>query len=379
MTWIALKMLTGDRNKFFGIVFGVMFASLLISHQMSIFVGIMNRTRSQIQDVLEPDLWVMDKKVRYVDEVEPRPEMDLHRVRGVEGVDWAVRFYKGLVRARLDDGNFRQVVLLGIDDASFIGAPREMVLGSLADLRRPDAFLIDEAGYSYLWPDQPVELGKVVEMNDRRAVLVGVCKASPPFQTLPIVFARYSQAVSFAPKERNTMSFVLVKSRAGENLKDLADRIERQTGLAAHTQAEFSWKTIDFFIKFTGIPVNFGITVALGFIVGVAIAGQTFYLFTVENLRQFGALKAMGVGNGRLVGMIFVQALAVGLLGYCIGMGLCAGFFEATKHQLHLAGFMLHWQVMLITAVSVLVIVGMSSLISIRKVLVLEPAIVFRS
>ncbi|MEI7683527.1 MAG: ABC transporter permease [Planctomycetota bacterium] len=378
MTWVALKMLTGDRNKFFGIVFGVMFASLLISHQLSIFVGIMDRTRSQIKDVLEADLWVMDPKVRYIDEVEPRPEMDLHRVRGVEGVSWAVRFYKGMVRARLDDGNFRQVVLLGIDDASFVGAPREMVQGSLADLRRPDAFIIDEAGYSYLWPGQPIELGKVVEMNDHRAILVGVCKASPPFQTLPIVFSRYSQAIRFAPPERNTMSFVLVKGKPGVDLGELSERISAQTSLAAYTQDAFSRKTIDFFIKYTGIPVNFGITVALGFIVGIAIAGQTFYLFTVENLRQFGALKAMGVSNGRLVAMILVQGFVVGILGYGIGMGLCAAFFESTKHQLHLAGFCLRWQIMVVTAISVLVIVGLSSLLSVRKVLVLEPAIVFR-
>lgn len=378
MTWIALKMLTGDRNKFFGIVFGVMFASVLISHQLSIFVGIMDRTRSQIKDVCEPDLWVMDPKVRYVDEVEPRPEMDLHRVRGVEGVDWAVRFYKGLVRARLSDGNFRQVILLGIDDASMVGAPREMVQGSLADLRKPDAFVIDDAGYSYLWPGQPVELGKVIEMNDRRAVLVGICKASPPFQTLPIVYTRYSQATFFAPRERNTLSFILVKAKPGVPLGDLSTRIQGQTGLAALTPEQFSWKTIDFFIQFTGIPVNFGITVLLGFVVGVAIAGQTFYLFTVENLRQFGALKAMGVSNLSLIGMILVQGAVVGVLGYAIGMGLCALFFEATKHQVHLAGFMLRWQIMAITAVSVLVIVALSSIISMRKVLVLEPAIVFR-
>src|SRR5262249_21334311 len=137
-------------------------------------------------------------------------------------------------------------------------------------------------------------------------------------------------------------------------------------------------KTIDFYLKFTGIPVNFGITVALGFIVGVAIAGQTFYLFTIENLRQFGALKAMGVTNWRLAGMILVQGTVVGVMGYCIGMGLCALFFETTKHQLHLAGFMLHWQIMGITALSVLVIVALASLLSMHKVLVLEPAIVFR-
>jgi putative ABC transport system permease protein len=379
MTWIALKMLTGDRNKFFGIVFGVMFASLLISHQVSIFTGIMARTTSQIQDVVEPDLWVMDAKVRYVEEVEPRPEMDLHRVRGVEGVDWAVKLYKGLVRARLGDGNFRQVVLLGLDDASLVGAPREMVFGKLADLKNPDAFILDEAGYTYLWPDQPIELGKVVEMNDHRAVLVGVCKASAPFQTLPIAYARYSQAIHFAPRERNTLSFILVKAAPGQELGGLSRRITEQTGLAAHTQAQFSWKTIDFFMKFTGIPVNFGITVALGFIVGIAIAGQTFYLFTVENLRQFGALKAMGVSNLRLVGMILVQALVVGALGYGLGMGLTALFFESTKHLIHLAGFFMRWQILAGTAVAVLVIVTLASLLSIRKVLVLEPATVFRS
>jgi len=147
-----------------------------------------------------------------------------------------------------------------------------MIHGSIADLRKPDAFIIDEAGYTYLWPNQPVELGKVVEMNDHRAVLVGVCKASPPFQTLPIIYTRYSQATYFAPKERNTLSFILVKANEGQSLPALEERIREKTGLAAYTQSQFSWKTIDFFIKFTGIPVNFGITVALGFIVGAASA-----------------------------------------------------------------------------------------------------------
>jgi len=206
VTWIALKMLTGDRNKYFGIIFGVMFASLLIAHQISIFVGIMSRTTSQIQDVLEADVWVMDNKVRYVDEIPSLQDTVLHRVRGVEGVEWAVRLYKGTARARLDDGNFRQVILMGLDDATLVGAPREMVLGSLADLRRPDAVILDEAGYTYMWPDQPLRLGKVLEMNDRRAVVVGICKASAPFQTLPVVYTRYSQAVQFAPRERNLMS-----------------------------------------------------------------------------------------------------------------------------------------------------------------------------
>jgi putative ABC transport system permease protein len=378
MTWIALKMLTGDRNKYFGIVFGLMFASLLMAHQVSMFVGILRRTTSVIQDVLEADLWVMDNKVRYLDETPSLLDNDLQRVRGVPGVEWAVRLYKGTARARLADGNFRQVVLLGLDDATLVGAPRELVAGSLADLRNPDAVVIDEAGYTYMWPGEPIRLGRRMEMNDHRAVLVGVCKASPPFQTFPVVYTRYSQAVRFAPRERNLMPFVLVKARPGVPLPELSQRIARQTDLLALTGPEFAYRTIDYYLAYTGIPVNFGITVLLGFIVGVAIAGQTFYLFTIENLKQFGALKAMGVTNLRLVGMILLQGLVVGLVGYGLGMGLAALFFETTKHMVHLQGYFLPWQVMAGTAVAVAVIVVLASLLSIRRVLVLEPAIVFR-
>jgi putative ABC transport system permease protein len=378
MSWIAVKMLTGDRAKFLGIVFGITFATLLMSQQVALFVGIMRRTASQILDVRDADIWVMDDKVRYIDEVPALPETDLQRVRGVAGVEWAARLYKGQVRSRLADGNFRNVILFGLDDATLVGAPTELVHGTLADLRQPDAVIVDVAGHEYMWPGEPFVPGRVFEMNDRRAVLVGVCKASAPFTTLPVVYTRYSQAARFVPRERNLMSFVLVKAQDGLAPEELCRRINEQRGLTALTSDQFFWKTIRYFLSSTGIPVNFGITVALGFIVGVAIAGQTFYLFTLENLKQFGALKAMGLSNGRIVGMILLQALIVGAIGYGVGIGLAASFFEGTKHVVHLAGFYIPWQVLLGVAAAVLVIVVLSSLLSIRRVLVLEPAVVFR-
>ena len=142
--------------------------------------------------------------------------------------------------------------------------------------------------------------------------------------------------------------------------------------------AEFS-ATIGYYIKRTGIPVNFGITVALGFIVGAAVVGQTFYIFVIENLRQFGALKAMGVGNGTILRMVLLQAMVVAGIGYAIGIGLCAGFFEITSRvSIDLRGFQLPWQVALGTACAVLVIIVIASFASLRKVMVVDPAIVFR-
>src|SRR4029077_8982710 len=118
-------------------------------------------------------------------------------------------------------------------------------------------------------------------------------------------------ALGFAPRERNQLSFVLAHEKPGTSPQQVCRSIQESTGLAARTRNDMIWFVIGFYLRSTGIPVNFGITIALGFIVGTAIAGQTFYLFTLENLKQFGALKAMGVSNWRLVGMILLQATIV--------------------------------------------------------------------
>jgi putative ABC transport system permease protein len=378
MIWIALRMLMGDRAKYFGLIFGVAFATLLMSQQVSIFVGIIRRTASQITDVRDASIWVMDNKARYIDEVPPLPDTDLYRVRGVEGVQWAVRMYYGQNRARLENGNTRNLLLYGVDDETMVAAPQQMIVGSLADLKQPDAVIIDKAGYEYMWPGEPYRIGRTFELNDRRAVLVGVCKASPPFVTLPVLYTRYSQAVEFVPHRRNLMSFVLVQHEESEDPEEVCRRISEQTGLMALTQDQFFWKTVRYFLSSTGIPVNFGITITLGFIVGAAITGQTFYLFTIENLKQFGALKAMGVSNLRLIGMIMLQALVVGVLGYGIGIGLTAAFFESTSGITHLAGLSLTPLAAGGCGVAVLFIIMLTSLAAIAKVLVLEPAVVFR-
>jgi putative ABC transport system permease protein len=378
MNWVALKMLTGDRAKYLGIVFGVAFATLLMAQQTSIFVGVMLRTTSQIRDVADAGIWVMDPRVQYVEEVRPLPDTDLERVRGVPGVAWAVPYSRALVQARVEDGTFRQVLVLGLDDATLVGGPRRLVLGSLADLRTPDAVLVDETGFRLLWPGEPLRLGKTLEVGERRAVVAGVCKASAPFQSMPIVYTGYATAVRFSPSGRHHLSFVLARTEPGRDARAVCADINRRTGLLALTTDDFSWRTVGYYLGSTGIPINFGITVALGFVVGLAIAGQTFYLFTVENLKQFGALKAMGVSDRGIVSMILLQALVVGLLGYGLGMGATALFFMLTQGFMHLRGLFLPWQVMAGTAAAVGVIVVASSLLSVRRVLVLEPAVVFR-
>lgn len=370
-------MLTGNLGKYLGIVLGISFASLLISQQASIFCGLMSLTASQVRDIQGARIWVMDPNVQFVDDIKPMRDSALLRVRGVPGVAWAVNLYKGLGRARMATGTFQQVVLLGLDDATLVGAPTEIIAGDLSSLRRPDAVLMDERGARQLWPDDPFRLGRTFEMNDRRAIVVGICKASRTFQTFPIIYTRYSQALRYVPRERKVLSFVLAEPREGESVSGVCQRIERQTGFQALTNEQFAWKTIEYYLRRTGIPVNFGITVVLGFIVGTAVAGQTFYLFTVENLRQFGALKAIGATHRQIVTMLLSQAILVGLIGYGLGVGAAALFGELAKTQSKLA-FYMPWQVLVGTGLSVVVMLILSSLVSLRRVLILEPAVVFK-
>lgn len=410
MIWVALKMLTGDRTKYFGIIFGVAFAAVLMTQQMSIFVGLMDRTTSQIQDVKGVDLWIMDRDVLYIEDYKPMSDTILPRVRSVKGIRWAVPFYKNVTRIRLttdpseaqekreetsDDLDrptvYQQIMLLGVDDTTLVGAPgpRQMVVGKVSDLRRPDAVLVDKFSCNLLWREERDFLKKpedyrrfvnrTIEMNDHYAVVVGVCEATPNFQTLPILYTTYERAKSFTPPERKQMAFILAKLDKGADADAVSKEIARQTAnlLRARTPEEFSWDTIKYYFARTGIPINFIMTVALGFIVGTAIAGMTFYQFTVENLKQFGALKAMGLSNKRILGMILLQAMVVAPIGYSLGVGVAALFGVATQNDPTMAYFM-PWWVLAISAVAVFAICLLASLLSIRRVMVLEPAIVFR-
>jgi putative ABC transport system permease protein len=167
MNWVALRMLTGDRTKFLGIVFGVSFASLLMGQQMAIFCGLMRNTTSQIRDIEGADIWVMAESVQFVDDVKPMAESRLLQVRGVPGVEWAVRLFKGIGRARLADGNYQQVIVIGLDDATLVGAPgKDRILhGDLGDLRQPNAVFVDEFGWRFLYGEVPFEPGRTIEMN----------------------------------------------------------------------------------------------------------------------------------------------------------------------------------------------------------------------
>lgn len=375
---LALTMLTADKPKFYALIFAVASCVFLIAQQVSIFTGLMNRTTSQIKDVAPNMVWVMHPQTVYVDEVKPLADNDLERVRSVAGVESAVKLFKAFARISAPNGNFRLGILLGLDDATLLGAPGEMLLGSAADLKDPDALIIDDQGFRSLFPGRELAIGDMLELNDRKARIVGICKPRPPFQTFPVIYSKFSDAQSYIGRERRSMGFVLAKPLTGMSLEELAVRISAQTGLKAMPASRFAAATIWYYVGNTGIPVNFGLTISVAVLVGAIITGQTFYLFVLENLKPLAALKAIGAADGLLSRMILLQAGYVAALGIGLGIGLTAVFFEATGDIPHLRLFLFYWPTALGTSVLVMTITILVSIIAVRKVTRVEPGIVFK-
>ncbi len=376
MNYVALKMLFGDRPKYLMLLAGLTFSTMLIVQQGSIFWGLMTWSQSGITNVNAP-VWVTDSNINQVEEIKPLADTTVNVVRSVSGVEWAVPLYKGVQRARLRDGNYEQIALVGIESSTLIGRPARVLEGNIEELRSPDAVAIDQLGVERLGGPKNIHLGTTFEINDHRVRVVAIVKTQKSFQNFPFVYTTYERALSVTPEERRKLSYVLASPVSGISPEELARRIHEQTGLGAFTADQFGWKTIRWILQNTGIGVNFGTTVLLGFIVGMAISGQTFYLFTVENLPQFGALKAIGASTGMLARMILLQSFTVGSIGYGVGVGL-ATLFGLTAAGGDRLPFKETWPLLVGVAVALLLICSVSSVISIRKLAKLEPAIVFR-
>lgn len=379
MIWIAIRMLTGDRVKFIGLVFGVAFSTLLITQQLTVFVNLVTRGGSAAYDISEADIWVMDPASRTPDVVYPMPSTNLERVRGVDGVAWAVPLLRANALVRTVEGDLEAVGIVGVDDTTLIGLPRNMLKGAKQDLFAPDAVFIDDVGAERMLPPGTDPVGVTLELNDQRAVIRGIADSNPTFTSAVTLFTRYSNALRFVPGTRNRMSFILVRAQQGRDLQAVKANITRQTGLKARTSPEFAGEGVQYIVQNTGIPVNFGITVTLGVIVGIAIVGLTFTLFIRDNIKQFGALKAIGVTNGTIRRMVAAQAGLVALIGYGLGVAGATGFiYWSESWGGFFKNFFTPWQIPLVSLAAVLVMILLTGVLALRSVLKTDPAEVFR-
>ncbi len=375
---IALKMLMGDRAKYLLLVSALSFSVLLMTHQSSVFFGLLRWSTATLRNIQVP-LWVVDPLVQQPSEFLPLLQTDLPRVRSIDGVKWAVPLFFSIQQARLEDGAFKSIQLMGLDTTTLIGAPSKMVAGSLEDIWQDGAVIIDEVAVHHfsIGREHPIGIGDKLDVNDHELTVAGICKVDPSFFGYPYVFTTYDRALQIIPAKRKNLAFILAAPEKESELKLVAKNIETQTGLKAYTEEEFFWSTIDWVFKNTGIPFSFSITIIMGFLVGVAVSGQTFYSFILENLKHLGALKAMGASTTLLCRMLILQAFLVGFLGFGIGVGISSIFGHLAVGKSSFPFFM-PYQILIIPFIAVFLICTFSAILGINRVRKLDAAEVFR-
>ncbi|HYE62509.1 MAG TPA: ABC transporter permease [Phycisphaerales bacterium] len=374
MVHVALRMLFGDRAKYLTLVLGLAFAALLMNQQGAIFMGLLNQATGPLQNVTQPDLWVTDPGTKWVAEYRSLSDQKVGRVRSVPGVEWAEPFFNAWAVVELKNGDFKRVQLMGVPRTTLVGRPAVVTRGRIEDLWIPDAIMVDENSAPML--GNP-EIGDVLKMNDRRALVVGFCKAKRGFESNAIVYTTFDRAQEYSPVGRKRTSYILVKVKPDADVATVQAEINRIADVAAFTPQEFRKRSIEFIVTATGIGVNFGITITLGFVVGVLLSASVFYQFTLENLRHFAVLRAMGTQTRALVGMVLVQALVVAVVGYGIGAGVAGAFaIMSQKIESDLATYF-PWQLLVGSFFATLFTIGVGSLLSLRRVLRINVGTVF--
>jgi putative ABC transport system permease protein len=371
---IALKLLVNDRTKFFSVVTGITFSVFLIVQMTSMFAGILQRSFAPVANV-GASIWVMDPAVQTVASTIPLPNYVQDAVRSLDGVRYAVPVYFGGGLAKLSDGTYQAVSVIGLDDNSLYGRP-PLVKGKIEDIYGENGFIVvKDSEYGKL---RSPGVGSVFEINDHRAVIVGVAKVMMNgLFGLPTLYTTYNRALQYLPQTRFTVSYVLVEPKTPADVPRIQAAVAK-LGYLALTKQQFDQRIVNFYTFQTGVGANIMLMSVISFIVGLSISGQTFYSFVLENIDKFGALKAIGAQGRELVYMILFQALFTGLVGYGLGVGLCSGVIATMRHLNPNYAAVTTFLNLILAFGMMLVIAGASSYIAARKVLSIDPFEIFR-
>lgn len=372
---IGYKLLVNDRAKFSALLVGLTFSVFLMMQMTAMFAGILTRAYSTVTNIGAP-MWVMDPAVNTPTAVIALPDYLLDAVRSMEQVEYAVPVFIGNAQARLADGTYQIVSVVGLDDTSLYGRP-ELEQGAIEALYGENAFIVvHDSEFSKL--GSPT-LGTEFELNDHRGTVVGIAKVlSSGLIGVPTLYTTYRRAIEYIPTARFTISYILVKPRTAPGAMRIREEVAR-LGYLALTKAQFNQRIADYYIYQTGVGTNILLMTLISFLVGLSISGQTFYSFILENLDKFAALKAMGAKAQDLVLMILFMAISCALTGYGLGVGLMTGVIVLVRSYLpNYAAIVTFWNLGL-TFGLVTLIAGTSSYLGIRKVLRVEPFEIFRS
>ncbi len=376
MWTLARKLLLHDRLRFAVAIAGVSVSVMLVLVQVGLYFGFME-TASSIIDASTADIWVDKKGNESFENATTFDERAFYKISSVPGVAHAERVLMTWAQFKLANGGDLGVQVVGVDTtprSRSLLRPWNVVDGDVRRLAEPGAIMIDQTEYPKLKVDR---IGHVTEMSGVRSEVVALTSGIRSFTTSPILFADLRTARSYLRQtEAEPLTHVLVEVDPGADVSAVVARINELPYLAAYTTSQLSARTRTYWSQRTGVGAGFFTTAALAILVGFVVVGQILYSGTLQHIREYGTLKAMGAKNRAIVQVILSQAVISAALGFAAGVPLAmvmravlkgANLIVALTPELYLS-----------TAVVTAVMCSFAALLSIVKVLRLDPASVFK-
>lgn len=373
MPSLARRNLLHDRVRLVVTLTGIVFAVVLSSVQLGLFMGFRRATSDVIRQS-GADLWVKSAGVTHLENAVAFPDRKLYDALATPGVASAQRHVVQFTQWKKPDGGQEGVLLIGVDLAGTMGRPWNMVAGSIDALAEPDAVIVDELYLSKLGIRG---VGDVVEIRGRRARVVGLTRGIRTFTTSPPVFTSIKRALDYGGLAEDETLYLLVRTAPGTTPAAVAAALRaRLTDADVVTTEEWRLAQEGYWMFGTGAGITVLIAAALGLLVGIVVVAQTIYSATVDHLREYGTLKAMGATNAYLYRVILQQAAISAVAGYTIGMAVAlaaaAGSLQGTT------AIILEPPLAVALFVLTITMCLAASVISIRKVTRLDPAMVFK-
>jgi putative ABC transport system permease protein len=371
---LATKSLLHDKLRFLITVSGVAFAVMLVFVQVGLFLGLLDNASVTI-DHIDADLWVTSRNTPNVDFAHTFPETAVQRVCSVPGVRRADNLIVWFMTLTLPSGAQEGTLVYALEDFSRWNIPWNVETGNLEDLKRGQYFFLDASAVKRYGE---FETGEYREILGQRMKIIGRSKDALSFATTPISFMDFDRAQKLSPQQlSNRTTYVLVKLAPGADAAAVRAEIARRLPYNdVYTKKQWAARSRAYWIQSTGIGLNMSLTVFLGCLVGVVVVAQTLYTSTMEHIKEFGTVKAIGGGNGDIYRILARQASIAAVAGFVVGALMTHALRPAiTKIDLKLIippSF-----VAIVLAGSVAMCLA-AAMISFRKVASIDPALVFR-
>jgi putative ABC transport system permease protein len=320
---LAFRNLFRDRVRMIATLVGIIFAVVLVTVQLGLFLGFTRMVTAMI-DHAQADLWIVPAETKSFEATSFLDGRDRFRALSVGGVAEVTPVVIGFTLWRKPSGkSLVPIFLIGIDPKADALQPWNLVEGTLGDLSSPDAVAVDRSYFDRLGV---AALGDQAEIGDQKVRVLAVSRGIRSFATTPYVFTSLARARALLGGAPDVATFFLVRVTPGGDIGGVRDRLASALpDDEVLTSEEFRQRSQAYWLFETGAGTALFGSALLGLIVGIVVVGQTLYASTKDHLSEFATLRAIGSSRGYIHRVILCQALLSAVIGFALALAAGTG------------------------------------------------------